>query len=173
MVRVVAVAGVQGWRAYADRRAAAYGRTLYQLRGEQDKLKVDAIDGIKVVKAHVLESHMVRRLDALLADELKPELRLVFFQCGPLLVNEVLAMGLVIVLGEVVPVRAHIQQIPALSAHADADGILAWLRTAPRPPKAVYVTHGEPPAQAALKARIEAELGWRVIVPEPDDVVEV
>lgn len=77
------------------------------------------------------------------------------------------------VLGDVVPVRAHVQQLPALSAHADADGILAWLRTAPRPPKAVYLTHGEPPAQEALRERIERELGWTVVIPEPDDVVDL
>ncbi len=29
-----------------------------------------------------------------------------------------------------------------------------------------YIVHGEPPAQAALKARIERELGWPVHVPE-------
>jgi ABC-type multidrug transport system fused ATPase/permease subunit len=98
---VVAVAIIPGWRWYADRRAAICGRTLYRLRGEQDKVKVDAIDGIKVVKAHVLESRMVARLDGLLADEFRPEMRLTLFQCGPLLVNELLAMVLIIGLGAV------------------------------------------------------------------------
>jgi len=32
--------------------------------------------------------------------------------------------------------------------------------------------HGEPPAQAALKARIERELGWQVHVPEYLETVQ-
>ena len=77
------------------------------------------------------------------------------------------------VLGEAVPVKAAIRQVPALSAHADADELMAWMKTAPAAPKAVYLTHGEPAAQDAFAARIRSELGWTVHVPEPDDVVEV
>jgi metallo-beta-lactamase family protein len=36
-----------------------------------------------------------------------------------------------------------------------------------------YVVHGEPPAQAALKARIEREFGWQVRVPEYLEQVQV
>lgn len=79
----------------------------------------------------------------------------------------------VTVLGEAVPVRASIRQVPALSAHADADELIAWMKTIPSPPKSVFLTHGEPAAQDAFAARIRAELGWSVHVPEPDDVVEV
>ena len=77
------------------------------------------------------------------------------------------------VLGEAVTVKAAIRQIPALSAHADADELIAWMKTAPAPPKTVFLTHGEPAAQDAFAARIRSELGWNVQVPEPDDVVEV
>jgi hypothetical protein len=33
--------------------------------------------------------------------------------------------------------------------------------------------HGEPPAQGALKARIEQELGWQVRVPEYLETVQL
>jgi metallo-beta-lactamase family protein len=36
-----------------------------------------------------------------------------------------------------------------------------------------YLVHGEPTAQAVLKARIERELGWRVHVPSHGEQVEV
>lgn len=77
------------------------------------------------------------------------------------------------VLGVPVKVKAAVRQIPALSAHADADGIMKWLRTASRPPKTVFITHGEPRAQDTLAARIQKELGWTVRVPEPDETAEV
>ncbi|HBH96808.1 MAG TPA: hypothetical protein DDX89_03305 [Candidatus Omnitrophica bacterium] len=101
VIGILAVGTVQGWRRFADRRSAAYGRLLYGLRGEQSKLQVDAIDGLRVVKAHGLEPQTVRRQDALLAGELQPELRLVIFQCGPALVNDLIAIVIVVGLGAV------------------------------------------------------------------------
>ena len=56
---------------------------------------------------------------------------------------------------------------------SSADELIAWMKTIPSPPKSVFLTHGEPAAQDAFAARIRAELGWSVHVPEPDDVVEV
>jgi metallo-beta-lactamase family protein len=68
--------------------------------------------------------------------------------------------------GRDVPIRAEVVQLQALSGHADADELLAWMSTAPTPPARVYVTHGEPAAADTLRARIEHELGWRARVPE-------
>jgi metallo-beta-lactamase family protein len=64
------------------------------------------------------------------------------------------------------PVRAEVAQLHSASAHADADGILAWLRAIPGQPQQVFVTHGEPDAADALRCRIERELHWRALVPE-------
>jgi metallo-beta-lactamase family protein len=68
--------------------------------------------------------------------------------------------------GEWVPVGAEVVMIGNLSAHADADEILAWLRDMRTPPRAAYVTHGEPGPADALRKRMEAELGWHAVVPE-------
>lgn len=70
------------------------------------------------------------------------------------------------IFGQYVPVRAEVVGVDDLSAHADADGVLAWLRTAPEPPRACYVVHGEPVPAAALAARISTELGWCAVVPQ-------
>ncbi len=67
--------------------------------------------------------------------------------------------------GQFVPVRARIEKIDGMSAHADAGEILQWLRTFPRAPKVTYLVHGEIAAQDALKARITKELGWNVEIP--------
>jgi len=75
--------------------------------------------------------------------------------------------------GQLVPVAARIERIDSMSAHADAGEIMQWLRGFTRPPAMTYLVHGEPPAQAALKDRIERELGWRVHVPEYLERVQV
>ena len=68
--------------------------------------------------------------------------------------------------GRDVAVNAEVVQLQSASAHADANQILAWLRTMPKAPDQVYVVHGELGASDELRKRIEHELGWRALVPE-------
>ncbi|ABK03426.1 metallo-beta-lactamase family protein [Arthrobacter sp. PvP102] len=68
--------------------------------------------------------------------------------------------------GEDVRIRAEVIQMESLSAHADSDGLIEWMRAAAREPRMTYITHGEPEASDALRIRIKRELGWRVRVPE-------
>jgi metallo-beta-lactamase family protein len=68
--------------------------------------------------------------------------------------------------GEHVPVRAEVRNLSMLSAHADADEVMGWLKGFARSPHMVFVTHGEPAAADALRRRIEEELGWSARVPE-------
>lgn len=67
--------------------------------------------------------------------------------------------------GQLIPVEAEVRNLDMLSAHADADEILAWLRNFERPLKATFITHGEPDAADALRKRISDELGWECVVP--------
>lgn len=75
--------------------------------------------------------------------------------------------------GEVVPVRAHVEVIHGLSAHADSDGLLRWLGTARKPPKRVFIVHGDPGPAEALAARVRDELGWGAAVPAYGDRVVI
>jgi metallo-beta-lactamase family protein len=75
------------------------------------------------------------------------------------------------IFGHEVPVRAHVEALHGLSAHADADGLLRWLRTAAGVPRRVFLVHGDPEPAQALATRIEGELGWRVTVPQHGDTV--
>jgi metallo-beta-lactamase family protein len=68
--------------------------------------------------------------------------------------------------GQYVPVRAEVVHLDSLSAHADRDGLLAWLGALPRPPRKVFVNHGEPVAADALRLAIEERFGWPVQVAE-------
>ena len=74
--------------------------------------------------------------------------------------------------GEYVPVRAQVANLDMLSAHADADEIMRWLRGFKRPPRTTFITHGEPAASDALRHRIEEELGWSCVVPDHGEQVE-
>ncbi|NUQ77327.1 MAG: MBL fold metallo-hydrolase [Polyangiaceae bacterium] len=67
--------------------------------------------------------------------------------------------------GGMVPILAEVFTMDTLSAHADQDELMLWLRGFQSPPKTTFITHGEPPAAATLAQRIEKELGWSCDIP--------
>ena len=75
--------------------------------------------------------------------------------------------------GEYVPVRAEVVSLGSLSAHADRAELLHWIGRLPRPPKRVFVTHGEPSAADSLREAIEEQQGWPTTVAEQQQVVEL
>ncbi|KWK86224.1 MBL fold metallo-hydrolase RNA specificity domain-containing protein [Burkholderia ubonensis] len=75
--------------------------------------------------------------------------------------------------GEYVRVRAQVETIAALSAHADYDEILQWLGAMQQPPVRTFVTHGEPAAADALRRRIEEQLHWPCEVPTYQQAVDL
>jgi metallo-beta-lactamase family protein len=76
-------------------------------------------------------------------------------------------------LGQMHPVRAHIEKIDGFSAHADRDGLLAWLSDIRIPPRCVFVTHGEEKAATSFANLLKEKTGWMVEVPEYKDTVEL
>jgi len=75
--------------------------------------------------------------------------------------------------GRWVPVRAEVASLEGMSSHADRDELLAWLDALPRPPRHVYVTHGDPAAADSLRQAIEEQLKWSSSVPEYQQSVDV
>ena len=75
--------------------------------------------------------------------------------------------------GEWIDIRAEVDDLTMLSAHADSNEILRWLKGFQRPPRKTFVVHGEPSASAALRDRIEAELGWTCVVPAMGETFEL
>jgi metallo-beta-lactamase family protein len=76
-------------------------------------------------------------------------------------------------LGQIHPVRAHIEKIDGFSAHADCDGLLAWLDDIHVPPRCVFVTHGEEKAATSFAKIMNEKTGWTVKVPQYKDTVEL
>lgn len=75
------------------------------------------------------------------------------------------------IMGEDVPVRAEIVTLGGFSAHADQSALIGWARHFARPPAMTYLVHGEEKSACALAGRLEADLGWRVAVPNPAETV--
>jgi metallo-beta-lactamase family protein len=76
-------------------------------------------------------------------------------------------------LGQMHPVKAHIEKIEGFSAHADRDGLLAWLSDIRVPPRAVFVTHGEEKAATSFAKFLNERTGWTVEVPQYQDTAEL
>ena len=69
-----------------------------------------------------------------------------------------------------VPVRARVHTIGGLSAHADRDGLLAWLRGFAHAPGRTFVVHGERETAAGFADEMKSQLGWtRVEAPQRGD----
>ena len=67
--------------------------------------------------------------------------------------------------GVMVPIRARIETMENLSAHADYGEILRWLGRFQRPPQRTFLVHGEPHAAQSLKEKITQQLHWSVTLP--------
>ncbi len=68
--------------------------------------------------------------------------------------------------GQYWPVQAEVVSLETLSAHADADEIVAWVSSMQKKPKQIYVTHGEPVAADTLRHRLEEDLHIPALVPD-------
>ncbi|MBK9707589.1 MAG: MBL fold metallo-hydrolase [Acidobacteria bacterium] len=70
------------------------------------------------------------------------------------------------IFGQMIPVNARIEKLENLSAHADYREILRWLGGFKNRPEKVFLVHGEPNAQDALKQKIVEKFGWDVEIPD-------
>ena len=69
------------------------------------------------------------------------------------------------IFGQMVPIRAEIVQLENTSAHADYHELLTWLKLTKKPPRHVFITHGELEASKQLKIKIEQQFHWDCEVP--------
>ena len=74
-------------------------------------------------------------------------------------------------LGQTYPVRARVVKIDGFSAHADREGLLAWLSDMRKPPRCVFVTHGEETAATSFAEFLNKQTGWQTQVPAYQETV--
>lgn len=70
------------------------------------------------------------------------------------------------ILGKRYRIKARIEQIDGFSAHADVGELQKWLSYLEKPPRRLFITHGEPEAALTFGGMVEDKLGWQVSVPE-------
>ncbi|MBE7527491.1 MAG: MBL fold metallo-hydrolase [Burkholderiales bacterium] len=70
------------------------------------------------------------------------------------------------IFGEQIPVRASIHTVGGLSAHADQQDLLDWLKGFSRPPLKTFVVHGEPDNAEIFAGMIREQLQWPVGIPQ-------
>jgi metallo-beta-lactamase family protein len=77
--------------------------------------------------------------------------------------------------GEDLRVNAAIRQLDVYSGHADGDQLLAWVKARLPVKSAIFLTHGEEAALAALRDGLEAAgvPAERIVIPQLDDVVDL
>lgn len=68
--------------------------------------------------------------------------------------------------GHLWAVHAQIENLHNVSGHADYEEIMTWLESVKKPPRKVFITHGELNAAKSMKKKIEDKFGWNVIIPE-------
>jgi metallo-beta-lactamase family protein len=75
--------------------------------------------------------------------------------------------------GELVPVRARVEQIAEFSVHADSTELIDWLSSTSVAPGQVFVVHGEAGAAEAFSDSIESKLGWKSMAPKDGQQVNL
>jgi metallo-beta-lactamase family protein len=75
--------------------------------------------------------------------------------------------------GQTRRVRARIRRITGFSAHADRSELERWLASQNRPPRRLFLTHGEPQAAEALASLLRARAGWQVTIPDYGERIEL
>jgi metallo-beta-lactamase family protein len=73
--------------------------------------------------------------------------------------------------GEEITINARVESFDSMSAHADANEIMRWLKNFTRPPQLTCLVHGEAGPMDTLKARIERELRWTVKTPNQGEKI--
>ncbi|PWN05875.1 MBL fold metallo-hydrolase RNA specificity domain-containing protein [Rhodohalobacter mucosus] len=70
-------------------------------------------------------------------------------------------------------VKARVDLLEGLSAHADRNGLLDWISDIEAAPSHLFLTHGEPHALDSLRVKLKDEYGWNSDIPELYDIKEI
>jgi metallo-beta-lactamase family protein len=75
--------------------------------------------------------------------------------------------------GQNIAVRAKVEKMDGLSAHADREELLRWFSGFTGPPKQTYIVHGEGDAAQSMADTLQARLGWDARVAKDLDTVQL
>jgi metallo-beta-lactamase family protein len=75
------------------------------------------------------------------------------------------------ILGQDYPVEARVVRVNGFSSHADKQELLDWLRGLKKPPKKLFVVHGEAESAQHFAEFVARETGWQAAVPAYQDEI--
>jgi len=75
------------------------------------------------------------------------------------------------ILGQKYRIKARVVRINGFSAHADRDELFKWLGALERPPRKVFVVHGEAESAQRFGDYVNQKTGWQVVVPAYQDEI--
>jgi metallo-beta-lactamase family protein len=74
--------------------------------------------------------------------------------------------------GDEYRVKANIHTVGGLSAHADIDDLITWVKNFTNKPE-IHVVHGEDESKQNFCNKLKSELGLKAYVPDPGDILEL
>lgn len=75
--------------------------------------------------------------------------------------------------GKYYPVKAKVECIESLSAHADQEDLLHWMGGIKNIPEKVFLIHGEPTVLDAYRLKIKETFSWNVHIPKLNEVEKI
>lgn len=75
--------------------------------------------------------------------------------------------------GSYYPVKAKVDVLQGLSAHADQQELLDWMSRIRNKPERIFLVHGEPHAADTLRVKIKDTYGWEAEIPDLYRIVSV
>jgi len=151
-------------------------RGLVMARRVEDSKSINRISGSVIVLAGAgmctggrIKHHLVRNIS-------RSESTVLFvgYQAEGTLGREI-ASGAqqVRILGQTLPVKARVERISGFSAHADRNELLRWASGVGGKPRAAFVIHGEPDVAEHFRATLQERMGWKAVVPEAGQAVDL
>jgi len=70
------------------------------------------------------------------------------------------------ILGQNYPVKSRIENINGFSGHADKNGLLRWVQGFKRPPRKIFVIHGEEEAAGEFAGSLRETVKSEIIIPD-------
>jgi len=70
------------------------------------------------------------------------------------------------IFGKFYPVKANVKEISTLSAHADQNEMMEWMKGMARKPQKIFLVHGEPASRDAFRVKIKDVLGIEPEIPQ-------
>lgn len=77
------------------------------------------------------------------------------------------------ILGDAVQVNAKVFTVGGLSAHADRDELISWLRFYADKKPQIFIVHGEPEVEDSFAYKIEEAFGLKASIPDWGDSVNI